>query len=256
MEEILHQLTWFLCRIIYKGFIHPRWCRISSILKSTSVTKFEDGRNRLLLTSLVVHYLLYCLILSTGSAWLETGCPEYDHSESPESAWEELTWKTRAAKGSSGGSFSLRCYDYQDFNSQHAMLSLFILELAWLAESGVDLAMAGPSISEFMQIAEWIGISRLRQTVIWQNGQITAILSGLVSGLRATTETNGPLNINRNFRFHVLVFRECNLHLSTSKLRSHQESCRNLSDGRSLTGPPCRASCEDGFAVFVFFLKF
>ena len=64
-----------------------------------------------------------------------------------------------------------------------------------LAESGVDLAMAGPSISEFMQIAEWIGISRLRQTVVWQNGQITAILSGLVSGLRATTETNGPLNI-------------------------------------------------------------
>lgn len=175
-------------------------------MKSTSVTKFEDGRNRLLLTSLVVHYLLYCLILSTGSAWLETGCPEYDHSESPESAWEELTWKTRAAKGSSGGSFSLRCYDYQDFNSQHAMLSLFILELAWLAESDVDLAMAGPSISEFMQIAEWIGISRLRQTVIWQNGQITAILSGLVSGLRATTEANGPLNINRNFRFHVLVF--------------------------------------------------
>ena len=31
MDKILHQLRWVVSPIIYQGFIHPRWCRISSI---------------------------------------------------------------------------------------------------------------------------------------------------------------------------------------------------------------------------------
>ena len=63
------------------------WSSIEYVLKHALPalkSVFEDGRNRLLLTSRVVHYLLFTLILATGSSWLDTGTPEYDHTSSPE----------------------------------------------------------------------------------------------------------------------------------------------------------------------------
>ena len=37
MEEILHQLRLVVYPIFLQGFIHPRWCRISSIINSRSM---------------------------------------------------------------------------------------------------------------------------------------------------------------------------------------------------------------------------
>lgn len=189
---------------------------------SVSATKFEDSKTRLLLASSVMHYLVYSLLLSDLGSVMKTGSEGYDTASTPEKPCE-ADYRQAAHRGE-----SMRCFDYDDFNSQHTLMLMLLLDLSWIANAGKDLRQYGPNVAELGEVIEWLGISRLRQTVRWQDGIQSAVLSGLVSGLRATDETNTPLNVAYE-RAVTKTFQPFNLAAATT-FQSHSVASgyRNL----------------------------
>eukprot|EP00971_Amphidinium_carterae_P095941 1898487-Amphidinium_carterae.1 len=84
-------------------------------------------------------------------------------NDSPESAWEETCWiQQLEGEVGAGNQTSKDSAEGQDFNSQHSLLSMLLLELAWFSNKCADMHASGPHLVEFLRTAEWLGISRLR----------------------------------------------------------------------------------------------
>ena len=100
--------------------------------------------------------ILYLAYLYVFKSWI--------HVNSFDTIWNcgcilvtEAVWSNIAV--------GIRCFDYSDFNRQH----------------------------EFI---DRLGVSRLRQTIRWHNGNISMVLSGNMSGVRSMTETHTSENIS------------------------------------------------------------
>ena len=69
MEDILHQLRLVVLPTIYKGFIHPKWCRISSINSNSDAVWTSQNQAAKWVTPSWQQYLLGFSYKDTMTQW-------------------------------------------------------------------------------------------------------------------------------------------------------------------------------------------
>jgi hypothetical protein len=157
---------------------------------ATSVTKFEPGKNRLLLSGEIGFYILQNLVFASIETVYDTDA-RYWKPRSVYDEWLDLAWRQRSSVA--GARFRLwidRCWDYANFNAQHSILQNFLWHVLWYDAVGPELQRAYPSAKVWYEAISYCGLAALRKTLIWQDGKFSVQMSGLNSGERLTTEGN------------------------------------------------------------------
>eukprot|EP00971_Amphidinium_carterae_P235845 4680506-Amphidinium_carterae.1 len=93
--------------------------------------------------------------------------------------WVDIAWRSRVAQTShKTGEHLERCFDCANFNSQHSLLQLWFVQMMWRANGTEKEVLTGTW-------SHWNEVS-----IKWFDGHMSALLSGLGSGIRPTTEVN------------------------------------------------------------------
>eukprot|EP00971_Amphidinium_carterae_P062977 1246355-Amphidinium_carterae.1 len=104
--------------------------------------------------------------------------------------WVDIAWRSRVAKTShKTGEHIERCFDYANFNSQHSLLQLWFVQMMWRA-NGTETEVLTGAWSHWNEVLSYVTLGTLRQSIKWFNGHMSALLSGLGSGIRRKTEVN------------------------------------------------------------------
>jgi hypothetical protein len=159
--------------------------------------KYEDSKNRLLLSADIFSYLIYCYLLYPIESRL--GFSEnIDFSSDSFTVWSKLASRQKAVMDEC----VLRLWDYSDFNSQHTVLIMMLEKLAL----GNAYSQKFGSTKDLSTVADWAALSLANQVVVMpkegealnENLEEVHVMQGLASGTRPTTYENDMQNRGSN----------------------------------------------------------
>lgn len=186
-------------------------------LRAHSVRKAESGKCRLLLASELAHYVLSSMLM-LGVSRVYDKDPRYVSTPSGSSSWLMTAWRSRVlsmVEALPELEGLIRCFDFEDFNSQHSSLSTALCYAGWGQELSED-QKTDPAFRDFEMICVWLALATGNASIRWFNGEESAMEATLASGVRITSETNttlsatyeGPLLANLALAIKLLTGRD------------------------------------------------
>jgi hypothetical protein len=154
---------------------------------SVAAPKNEDGKTRLLLTQDTMTYVLFAYALDLIEDVFSEENKNIDHIQSTSEMWQRMTARIRNARDSA---VCLRLWDYEDFNSQHSNLAMY-MNITELKERWRDATGVADEIGVYkMAVTEWIAYSFNNTVIRWDATDEEISKSGMSSGVRGTSQVN------------------------------------------------------------------
>eukprot|EP00971_Amphidinium_carterae_P228412 4530452-Amphidinium_carterae.1 len=152
---------------------------------TTAAPKHEDAKVLLLLTQDVLTYILHAFVLDMLEQFFANNL-HLDHNLSAARSWRMHAAGIRSARSSQ----ALRLWDFEDFHSQHKLvtLTLGMLHICERFESAVG--MDSDARSDKMEASEWLAFSFSNVVLSWGADDQQIAASGISSGIRPAMVVN------------------------------------------------------------------